>query len=298
MTKQIVSRDEARDLYMQIFDEFASDIEPGSREVVAAINLALGSIEGHGQEIVESDVNDNATYWQCFQTYDSISREQAEAIFDEAWPTTTVEVAVTVRKPAKASTGTSTPAADCRCGCGATPNKGRGYLPGHDARHAGQVARTILGMDRTDPEWTGRASGLMLTLPTPALRDKAQAQIDRGNAKASAPKAPTKRQVRRPAEQEDGAVTDGFVTHRGDLIPAQRFVRDGQTVLNINNDADGSGDWLDSEGYADKTQAYWLKRFVVDAPAKAAPAKRTSRKGKGLVVKGDGPESLKSLFRL
>jgi hypothetical protein len=290
MTKQIVSRDEARDLYMQIFGEFASDIEPGSREVVAAINARFQAANSE-QSIVESDVNDNATYWQCFQTYDHWSTEQAEAAFDEAWPTSDVEVAVTVRK-AKASTGTSAPAGDCRCGCGATPNKGRGYLPGHDARHAGQVARALIADDSADV-WRR----LLATLPTEALRSKALAQVTRGNAKAQGAKAPTKRQVRRAPEAE--GLTEGFVTHQGDLIPAQRFVRDGEVVLNINNDADGSGDWLDSEGYADKTQAYWLKRFVVDAPAKAAPAKpKARRKGKGLVVKGDGPESLKAMFRV
>jgi hypothetical protein len=31
----------------------------------------------------------------------------------------------------------------CHCGCGSTAKPGRSYLPGHDARHAGQIGRAL-----------------------------------------------------------------------------------------------------------------------------------------------------------
>lgn len=292
-----VSRDEARDLYLRIFDDFSlvvKDKDEDNRHlqpIVDAINERLdGSDQANGeagQTIVRDWVNSDYEVWQCFQTYDSWTREQAEAAFDEAWPTTEVEIAAP-----KASTTVASGV--CHCGCKGKTSKGKGYLPGHDARHAGQVARAILAT----PVGGDNRDHLLATLPTEALRNKALAQIARGNAKQTtakpAPKA--KVAVKRPsAEQEPGTVLDGFVTYEGDLQPAQRGVMDGRVYLNINDARDGSGDWLDSEGFAQKSQAYWLKRFVVrkdaTAPVKTTPRKRTPR-----TPKGDGPQALKELL--
>jgi hypothetical protein len=57
--------------------------------------------------------------------------------------------------------------ARCRCGCGeATSGRRALYRPGHDARHAGQIARAILA----DPD---QRDALLAALPSAALRDKA-----------------------------------------------------------------------------------------------------------------------------
>jgi hypothetical protein len=51
--------------------------------------------------------------------------------------------ATVAETPEKAPKATPTPVA-CHCGCGETANIGRTYRPGHDARHAGQVARRVV----------------------------------------------------------------------------------------------------------------------------------------------------------
>jgi hypothetical protein len=51
------------------------------------------------------------------------------------------------------------------------------YRPGHDARHAGAVARAIT-------ENPKQAKALLATLPSDALRAKAQRAADRQTAKA------------------------------------------------------------------------------------------------------------------
>lgn len=269
-----VSRDEAHDTYMQIFDEFAvvitdADDRERTQVIVDYLNreFAARKID---QTIVRDGVNGEYEVWQCFQTYDSISRDEAEARFDAIWSTQHP------MRPIKTEAQSTTVASvGCRCGCGGTPTKGKGYLPGHDARHAGAVARAILG--------TGRAD-LLNTLPTQALRDKATRQVERGNSGPAKPKP-----LVSAADAQRGVV-DGYIVVKRQRIPAQTFLVSGQQRMNINDAADGSGDWLDAEGYRDRTQAYWLKRFT-PGTAPATPAKRAPRK-----PTGDGPESLKALL--
>lgn len=67
----------------------------------------------------------------------------------------------------------------CTCGCGEQIGPRATYRPGHDARHAGAVARAIAA----DPK---QAKTLLLALPSPALRAKAQRAADRLTAKADA----------------------------------------------------------------------------------------------------------------
>jgi hypothetical protein len=278
-----ISRDEAYDLYTQIFDEFAIEVPKDKAEaermqtVVSAINARLQDA-GSEQTIVRDYVNSRINeIWQCYQTYDSWTREQAEEAFNHAWPTDLVIVV----EPEINRTETG---GTCYCGCGAQTARNRAYRPGHDARHAGQVARAILGTGRQD---------LLDTLPTQALRDKAQAQVDRGNSGPAKPKT-----LVSAADAQNGVV-DGYVTVNRRRVPAQRFQIDGQTRMNINDAADGSGDWLDAEGYLGKTQAYWLKRFRTPTASEARVAKARSRQsGQGMVVRGDGPEDLKNLFRM
>lgn len=61
----------------------------------------------------------------------------------------------------------------CRCGCGQPTVRAEAmYLPGHDARHAGQVGRAIIA----DPT---QAEAELAKLPTDRLRAKAQAMLTR-----------------------------------------------------------------------------------------------------------------------
>lgn len=65
-----------------------------------------------------------------------------------------------------------------KCGCGCGNLTARTYKPGHDARHAGQVARSII--KGADPKEALKA------LPTDALRTKAQRMVTRHEVTAQA----------------------------------------------------------------------------------------------------------------
>lgn len=78
----------------------------------------------------------------------------------------------------------NTPAANldtCKCGCGLRVMPRRSWVPGHDARAAGEAARALQGGDKTKRD----------ALPTQALRDKATALADRWT-QAAADKAALK----------------------------------------------------------------------------------------------------------
>ncbi len=57
----------------------------------------------------------------------------------------------------------------CTCGCG-EPVKGKKalFIPGHDARMAGQIGRALVGLDAK------AADALIATLPSEALQRKAR----------------------------------------------------------------------------------------------------------------------------
>lgn len=82
-----------------------------------------------------------------------------------------------------ASTAQTTETKTCRCGCGESVGKKSQYKPGHDARHAGMVARAI----RETPT---RREELFATLGSDALRAKAARMIAKFSQpkKAAAPK--------------------------------------------------------------------------------------------------------------
>lgn len=76
------------------------------------------------------------------------------------------------------ATATQIPATLCACRCGEPVGAKAMYRPGHDARHAGLVARAIV----EDPK---RAKALLATLPSPSLQAKAQRAADRLTAKVT-----------------------------------------------------------------------------------------------------------------
>lgn len=61
---------------------------------------------------------------------------------------------------------------NCLCQCGETTSKKANYKPGHDARHFATVAREIAANPR-------RRASLLGTLPSPALRAKAERAAER-----------------------------------------------------------------------------------------------------------------------
>jgi hypothetical protein len=86
----------------------------------------------------------------------------------------------------------------CACSCGAYTNSPRStYLPGHDARHAGAVARLIFDNSNKSTYGSTELAYLKL-LPTVALKAKAAKQADAMLAKANA--ATTKPSVRQIAD--------------------------------------------------------------------------------------------------
>ncbi|MGW9168705.1 hypothetical protein [Agromyces sp. NPDC055658] len=78
--------------------------------------------------------------------------------------------------------------AECLCGCGGTVSTKANYKPGHDARHAGTVARAIV-------ENPKQAKALLATLPSDALRAKAERAVARATAPKPEPKAATEEEA-------------------------------------------------------------------------------------------------------
>lgn len=222
-----------RTTYMLAFDNF-------STEPVEVGNAVKGNSR-YGRELlgtlVQADlltdtlVNGSDMVWQCHETYDSVEREAAEATID-AWltklaaeddePSSSKPAPARAAKPAKETNPANLP--NCLCGCGQVTNRGRNYKPGHDARHAGAIGRTIAaeltdGRDGTD---------LLASLPTEALRIKAMRVAESANAvrptgKGKAAKAP--RSARRVVEDLSDAEpvrTAGTVKKGRWSYPAQK----------------------------------------------------------------------------
>lgn len=71
---------------------------------------------------------------------------------------------------------------DCRCGCG-KQTKGGNYLPGHDARHAGQVARWIVEQNLDDARMQATLDARFWD--TPLLEAKCRASVERQRTAAA-----------------------------------------------------------------------------------------------------------------
>ena len=76
-------------------------------------------------------------------------------------------------------------ATECKCHCGQPVGKGKNYRPGHDARHAGNIAR-LISQGRTEGWPADQVNSLVRALPTNALQLKALAMAHRLDAKAAA----------------------------------------------------------------------------------------------------------------
>lgn len=84
---------------------------------------------------------------------------------EESMPTPTKSKASPAKPKPKTSSGEIR---KCLCGCGENVAGKASYRPGHDARHAGQIARAMLAASKK----TDRTKALD-ALPSPALQAKA-----------------------------------------------------------------------------------------------------------------------------
>lgn len=81
----------------------------------------------------------------------------------------------------------------CLCDCGEVVGSKANYRPGHDARHAGRIARQAAGDLENAAQYLGE-------LPSPALRHKALRQAERlalGGPKPKVRTAPSRIKVGR-----------------------------------------------------------------------------------------------------
>lgn len=201
-------RGDAEATYLHTFDSFSTDPSEVAQALDINVRYArelLGLLVDLGI-VCEGEVNDQDLVWQCVDTYDNTTREAAEDQFNAVWDLRAKITPELVAAP-KAPTGT-----DCRCGCGERTNKKALYRPGHDARHAGQVARLAL----TDDGMAALEAGVA-TLPSQKLKDKALAMAERLVAKATATPA-------RPA------VTKGAVRVGRHELRAQRNEATGEIL--------------------------------------------------------------------
>jgi hypothetical protein len=188
------TRNAIRETYLFTFDAFAvgSPIELVDAEIAHNPRHArelLGTLVNMNL-VTHSLVNGEDDAWQTVQTYDDITREQAESSIDKIlaqYDTTTPTASPTKEKNTMKAPTTTKPATPtkaiefkhCLCGCGENVPPKSNYRPGHDARHAGALAREWIALGGIDDE-------TLQTLPTEALRDKAMAIYDRQADKAKA----------------------------------------------------------------------------------------------------------------
>jgi hypothetical protein len=144
----ITNNTELRDVYLHVFDAFATDPHTVVEEVDGVTNVRfarelLGTLVTAGLVAITEGVEGNDVWQTCPDTYDSMTREEAESKIDN-WLNDTDEDNTMITKPetktrpAKAKDQTFHA---CYCGCGANVPSTSFYRPGHDARHAGVVGR-------------------------------------------------------------------------------------------------------------------------------------------------------------
>lgn len=232
-------RDDLRDVYMHTFNNFATDptqvVEavPGVTNTRYAREL-LGVLVTHGLVAVDQN-QDHVDVWQTLKpgTYDDHSVADAESVIDEFLSkfisdtdqentdmTDTATPTPTSAKPeAPAKNGNPADLPLCRCGCKSPIGRKSTYKPGHDARHAGDVARALAGTK--DPQ----AGEIMLaSLGSDALRQKATAMADRITAKTDAKIAKQAEKKATPAKSTPQAATPA------DFDPDPQVEDDDNTV--------------------------------------------------------------------
>jgi hypothetical protein len=152
-------------------------------------------------------------YYSTTHTVDDHTNEDAQHWFDEHWPVLDPQIVKSVQDlqpAAERPTRDKNPAnlPECRCGCGEICNRGRNYRPGHDARHAGDIARQIANHD---PDGDTRNVWLN-KLPTDALRIKADNMADGLLRKAAAKTHATRSKMEKQGKSVDEIEKVQFVS--------------------------------------------------------------------------------------
>lgn len=120
----------------------------------------------------------------------------------------------------------------CTCGCGAQVQGKSLYKPGHDARHAGFVARHIAAQPTDEHEFDA-----LNALPTQALRDKAVAHAERLIAK-NAKKGKVEEQP--PFTPRRGTIKIGRWTYDVETTPEGQIIaykKNGQVHATLDQTA-------------------------------------------------------------
>lgn len=188
---KLSTRDDLKSTYMQAFRGFSTDPSEIADIINGNVRYArelLGTLVA-ANLLTQTDSPDGDV-WQVVDpgTYDSHTEQEAESVINE-WLDLNIPAVNHTAPSTKKGTSTmsTTPktkptnsTGKCLCGCGENVAKSN-YRPGHDARHAGQVARSIAGSKVTPVQATKALS----VLPSSALRLKASAMADRLREKAS-----------------------------------------------------------------------------------------------------------------
>jgi len=195
MPIDISNADDLRTVYLQTYDGFAitpSDVRDANKHINLRYARELLGALVHGGLVTISEGGEGDVWQTSPDTYDTMSREEAEARIDGWLAPQTPQSATSTSKPAKSA---SKDPHDCLCGCGSTITTKALFRPGHDARMAGQVGREIAaimngGHDEGDQI---KINALIESLPTPALQAKAHRVAEtanRKNLKAAKPEYP------------------------------------------------------------------------------------------------------------
>ena len=215
-----------RNVYLLAFDDFATDPMDAARlanvKNTRYARELLGVLVG-ADLLVVSDVNGEGDVWQVCNpgTTDDSTRVEAVAVID-AWLASVEGVEVVEPKPIPKSVSGLTP---CLCGCGVQVAGKSLYRPGHDARHASQVAQAI-SVAGSDAEYRA----LLAELPTVALKAKAVAQADRIRTKQDS-KVRATPAVKAPVEVEaapvavSGTVKIGRWVYDAEMVPGADSLR-------------------------------------------------------------------------
>lgn len=200
-------KDKIREAYMFVFDAFATDpvsVADGLEINTRYARELLGVLVNHDLVVV-SEVNGHDQVWQTANTYDDSTRDEAERRIDAflaQYQPTNQEVpdmaeTATTQENDKAKTNP----ADlpyCKCGCGSPVGRKSNYKPGHDARHAGNIARKIAETENM---------GLLDGLPSEALKIKARAMAEGLLIKRRAATERTDAKIEREATKSGQAAT-------------------------------------------------------------------------------------------
>lgn len=198
------ARDDLREVYLLAFDQFA--ITPSDVEVYTTDRIntryarELLGVLVHEKLLAVGDNGEGEDVWQVVNpgTYDEHTEEEAVAVIDE-FLNRKIPTSTTPKKETKVTTTATRPTSSkpknetgkCLCGCGENTAKSN-YRPGHDARHAGNIAREIAANYAT-PGFDRRT--LLAALPSDALKAKAEAMAERLTTKAEAKKKPVETRV-------------------------------------------------------------------------------------------------------